>query len=119
MCLEIYVKLDSMAGKGIIRIWRNGVLIISDTKHATLPNKSSAAADTALFMTYWNGGAPQKQIQYIDDVVITSDEPSNGDADGNHMIGPSDWGGGKSTVLVFPNSKHRRGKFVVFLMHYR
>jgi hypothetical protein len=84
-CIEMYVKLSPTAP--IFRIWKNGVLIYEDTTHRTLSSTSDFGS-RALIMTQWNGGAPQAQSQYVDDVVITTDRPSQVDSKGNPMIGP-------------------------------
>src|SRR5574343_2013546 len=94
MCLEIYVKYDN---PGIIRICKNGILVLEDTSHATY---TGGSLDFVYYMSYWNGGAPQIQTQYVDDVVLTTDTPSNVDASGNHMVGPTDWGGGDTSAPV-------------------
>jgi hypothetical protein len=78
-CIEMYVKLGS---PGIFRIWKDGVLVIENTA------STSGSGNRALFMTNWNGGSPQAQTQYMDDVVITTDRPSQVDIKGNPMIGP-------------------------------
>jgi hypothetical protein len=47
------------------------------------------------------------QTEFIDDVVITTDRPANKDAQGNCMIGPTDWapkGAGKATLPAAPAS---------------
>ncbi len=82
-CVEMYVKLGS---PGIFRIWKDGVLVYEDTTHNTA--SGSQATTRALFGSYWNGGVPKNQTEYIDDVVITTDRPSQQDSHGNYMIGP-------------------------------
>lgn len=85
-CLEIYVNLSSSAG--IMRIWKNGELAFEDTQRNTLKN-STDFADFSYIMTYWNGGAPQDQTEYVDELVITTDTPAQKDKNGNPMIGPA------------------------------
>jgi hypothetical protein len=88
--LEMYVMFSSSAG--IFRAWKDGILILEDKSSKTL-SSSSDYADFSYFMSYWNGGCPQNQVMYMDDVVMTTDTPSARDAAGNPMIGPSGSGG--------------------------
>jgi hypothetical protein len=88
--IEMYVRFSSSAG--IFRAWKDGILILEDVSSKTL-NSNSDYADFSYFMSYWNGGCPQDQVMYIDDVVMTTDTPSARDAAGNAMIGPSSIGG--------------------------
>ena len=60
---------------------------------------SSLRADTTM-MGIWNGGAPATQLQYLDDIVITTDQPSNTDAFGNRMIGPTGWSSARRLSLA-------------------
>lgn len=87
---EMYVKFDtvpaSQGGEALVRVWKNGKLLREITDGVTLA-QSDAYSHRSLIFTYWNGGAPQTQHMYIDDVVLTSDEPSARDAQGNPMIG--------------------------------
>ena len=86
--LEIYVKFSTTAG--IIRIWKNGILVFEDLTRRTM-NASSDKSDFSYVMSYWNGGAPQNQTQYLDSFIFTTDTPTNADAAGNRMIGPRNW----------------------------
>lgn len=83
--IEIYVKFSATAG--IIRIWKNGQLVIEDKTRKTLVSSSNISNQSNVF-TYWNGGHPQTQYAWIDDFVWTSERPSNRDVHGNYMIGP-------------------------------
>lgn len=83
---EQYVKFSSVAGQGIYRVWQDGKLIFEDKKTPTLLTHTSVSGYIYLY-TYWNNGAPQTQTSYVDDIVITSDTPSNRDASGNPFIG--------------------------------
>ena len=94
-CIEMYVKLST--SDPIFRIWKNGTLIYEDRSHLTL-RSSSDYADFAYIMTYWNGGAPQVQTQFVDDFIITNERPSKVDNKGNPMIGPGAWTGGGGDV---------------------
>jgi hypothetical protein len=84
--IEMYVKLST--SDPIFRIWKNGSLIYESRSQTTL-GSSTNRADLAYIMTNWNGGAPQSQVQYIDDLIITTDKPVQVDSKGNPMIGSS------------------------------
>ena len=96
--LEIYVYSDPT--NGVVRIWKNGVLADTYTGNTY----DGSGYNTILYMSYWNGGSPSGQSQYIDDVVITTDTPSNVDAQGNHMIGPTNWGSGDTQAPTVPTN---------------
>lgn len=87
---EFYVKVDSVAksagGMADVKVWKNNKLISS------LPNRISAVdkngvIDALLLFTYWNGGSPATQSLYVDDLIMTTDRPTNKDAGGNAFIG--------------------------------
>lgn len=99
--IELYVKLSHVPGQAIYRIWKNGILTYEDKTMPTLMTANDRIEDRFTLFNYWNGGAPKNETAYIDDIKITSDTPSNVDAHGNHMIGPTDWQGGK-TALPLP-----------------
>jgi hypothetical protein len=101
--LELYVKFSATAGQGVIRIWKNGVLVIQDTTRRTLAASSNISNQGNVY-TYWNGGHPQNQTGWIDDFVWTNERPSNQDASGNYMIGPAGWGGGPASHTVTPSA---------------
>lgn len=88
--IEIYIKFSPTAG--IVRIWKNGVLAREETNYRTLAADTDYASGS-LIWTYWNGGHPQDQYAWVDDIIITTDTPSGRDAAGNPMIGPHGWGG--------------------------
>lgn len=94
---EQYVRFDSTPGKGIRRTWFDGQLVMEDKKTATLGSPGSYS-DFIYIWTYWNGGAPKTQTAYIDDVIITSDQPNNTDSKGNPFIGT-----GSVTIHARPN----------------
>lgn len=87
---EMYIKFDdvpaSQGGQSVVRFWKNGVLIGETSDRETL-NNSSVFAESFYIFTYWNGGAPQTQSMYVDDVIITTDTPNATDAAGNPYIG--------------------------------
>jgi hypothetical protein len=87
---EINYKLDTKSkddgGTGEIKIWKNNKLLTDLTDQITLVDATTYAESFFLF-TYWNGNAPATQSLFVDDIVITSDTPSNRDAQGNPFIG--------------------------------
>lgn len=93
---EMYVKFDnvpaSQGGSAIVRVWKDGRLLREITGAKTL-NNSSDTSDRAHIFTYWNGAAPKTQHMYVDDIVVTSDTPSNRDSFGNPMVGGASTGG--------------------------
>ena len=91
-CVEFYVKASSISGQGAFRIWKDGILIYENTTFPTLAASGNSITDVFRVWTNWNGGSPQNQVAYIDDIVITNEQPSNVDASGNRMIGPTNWG---------------------------
>lgn len=92
---EVYIRFSS--GQGIYRVWKNGKLSYENTKWPTLAT-SSDVADLALLFTYWNGNAPKSQSMFVDDIIVTTDRPSNRDSHGNAFIGV----GGSSRVPMAP-----------------
>src|SRR5574343_470584 len=95
VCLELYVKFSPTTPT--VRIWRNGVLVFEDKSHRTA-DSTTDFCDGGWVMSYWNGGAPQAQVMYVDDFQATTDTPSNRDAAGNPMIGPIDWSSSDTTA---------------------
>jgi hypothetical protein len=88
LCMEIYVKFSVM--NGIIRMWKDGVLFAT---HEAATMDDGVSGTLAYLMSTWNSpGSPQMQSQWFDDVIITNEQPTNRDAAGNYMIGPTDWG---------------------------
>lgn len=87
---EMYMKFDtvpaSQGGNAIVRVWKDGKLLKEITDGITL-SQADAYSHRSLIFTYWNGTAPKTQHMYIDDVVLTTDQPSARDAQGNPMIG--------------------------------
>jgi len=98
---EYYIKFDTKSvdegGKGIARMWKDGVLIGEITSELTM-KKSQGYADLMYIFGYWNGGSPQTQKMYVDDLIITSDVPGNKDSAGNPFIGV-----GNFTAIAPPN----------------
>lgn len=86
---ECYMYLDDLpvgaGGTGIVRLWKNGELL-DENNVQTLVN-STDYLDQFLLFTYWNGGSPQTQDMYIDDLVIMTETPSGRDPFNNPFIG--------------------------------
>lgn len=87
MALEMYVKFEPDRS-GIIRAWQNGNLVFDESGISTLKESTDKSMESLIF-TYFNNNSRQTQSAYIDDVVITSDQPSERDAHGNYFIGLS------------------------------
>lgn len=87
---EIYVKFDNVqvdsGGQGRVRVWKNGKLIGNQTKRRTMNNPDDYV-ESALIFSYWNGGSPQTQHLYFDDLVATNVKPASRDSQGNAYIG--------------------------------
>lgn len=87
---EIYVKVDSVAasngGTSILRVWKNNNLIANLKNQVTAVDKTGYV-DSLYMFTYWNGNAPSDAYVYMDDLIMTSDKPSNVDANGYPFIG--------------------------------
>ncbi len=81
-------------GTSRVRVWKNGKLLAELNDIQTLKSKASYA-DRFLIFTYWNGGKPdgsgslpsKDQYLFVDDLILTTDTPSNHDMYGNPMIG--------------------------------
>lgn len=86
---EMYLKLDnipkSQGGSAIVRLWKNGKLILEDLNRRTLSYSNSTSDRTHIF-TYWNGGSPKTQSMWIDNLTITNERPPNRDYSGNYML---------------------------------
>jgi hypothetical protein len=105
---EMYVKFDTVAkangGTGEVRVWKNNQLLLDFTSQATLVS-STDHADGFFVFTYWNGNAPATQSLYTDDIIATSDTPSNKDSAGNACLcGPTPGGAATSTGSSAPTS---------------
>jgi hypothetical protein len=105
---EMYVKFDTTpkasGGTGEVRIWKNNSLLLDLTSQPTLVNTSDHSDGFFLF-TYWNGNAPATQSVYTDDIIVTSDTPSNKDSAGNPCLcGPNPGGSSTSTGSSAPTS---------------
>ena len=70
----------------LVRCWKNGSLIGEFPDRITLKTDGTLATAAYIF-TYWNGSAPKDQELWIDDIVLTTNTPSNIDQSGNNFIG--------------------------------
>lgn len=90
--VQMYLKLSrgdvsTGDGDGVIRIWVDEDLV-DETFQSTLPQGASQKLESVWMGDYWNGGYPQDQAHYIDDVVITTEAPLTLDAADNPFIAP-------------------------------
>jgi hypothetical protein len=83
---EIYIKFSSIPSNSIIRIWQEGSLVFEAAGIVATLGSSNNVSDRVLIGNYYNGNAPKTMSAYIDNIEITSDRPSNSDANGNPMI---------------------------------
>lgn len=87
---EMYIRFDDLkeseGGNALVRVWKDGELLLETRERRTLKFPDAIARDFYLF-TYWNGGSPKDQYMYIDDVKVAIEEPLNRDAHGNPFIG--------------------------------
>jgi hypothetical protein len=84
--IEVYIKFS--ATSPVMRFYKDGVLIREEKSIRTM-NNTTDVADFSYIFTYWNGGSPQTQTAYIDDIVFTTETPASKDAAGNPIIGVS------------------------------
>lgn len=61
--------LHATVGVARVRFWENATLLVDTTTLPTLVNATDEAYAFYLY-TYWNGGAPQTQSCYADDIRI-------------------------------------------------
>ena len=87
---ELYAKLDNVpvteGGMAEARIWIDNELALHTTNLPTI-NAPDTISDFFFLFTYWNGNAPKDQHLWVDNIIITSDEPLNRDADNFPFIG--------------------------------
>lgn len=63
----------SAGGKSRVRVWQDGALIQDENKVKTMTAETDR--QTALYLfTYWNGGGPQTQSAWIDDVRMAANQ---------------------------------------------
>jgi hypothetical protein len=88
--LEIYFRFDEKSekegGNANIKVWIDNTRIWDAQEVATLGD-STDHADAFYLFTYWNGGAPKTQSLYIDNLEITTSEPTKRDTQNFPFIG--------------------------------
>lgn len=89
--IEFYLKLDdetaSQGGTPWVRVWLNGDLFAETNERNTLYTPDTFVESLYLFTYFGNDGAPKTQSLWIDDFVLTTDEPLARDEHGNPFIG--------------------------------
>ena len=92
--LEMYVRFGTTDATTTHRLWLDGELIFDSSNDSTNNPVLGSSSDTCtriLFFTYWNDAVRTSQYAYLDDILITTDTPSNRDSKGNPMIGPGNF----------------------------
>ena len=91
--VELYVKMG-LAGQGIVRCWRNGILWFEDKLNATAIDSGGFIKTITLFGHYSDtadeAGSPKDQSVWVDDIVVTNQRPSHTDSKGNPFMGVGD-----------------------------
>ena len=89
--IQVYMFLDDVpvdaGGEGRFRIWVDDVLLAEGTDKATL-DAATSEVRSIWWGNYWNGGFPNDQHWYMDEIVMTSEAPNTLDADGFPYIDP-------------------------------
>lgn len=89
--VEWYLYLDdkkaSQGGNATVRVWVDGILIGETFERITLKYPTSYISNLNFFTYYGNERSPKDQSVYVDDVVITTDQPLTKDEAGNRFIG--------------------------------
>lgn len=93
---QVYLRLSKGdgtidAGNGLLRVWVNNTLI-GETQRNTLPPVGHVQEGSLLqslwWGNYWNGGFPQFQSWYHDEVIVTTQTPNTVDSGGRPFIHP-------------------------------
>lgn len=97
--LELYVYFHETAG--VVRIWKDGILVFQDTNVKTVPN--GVGLSYTQYWGTWNQnpyvlGSGTSQTFWVDDLTLQTDVPDNVDAYGNRMISTGGGGGGGDTT---------------------
>lgn len=90
-CYEIYMKMDTGTTDGAGKIWRDGVLVASNTSMNWSNGDPDAILGWGYFELVGNKKDPKLTRAYyvdIDDLVVYNTAPPNKDAQGNPFIGP-------------------------------
>jgi hypothetical protein len=98
---ELYAYLDetsqAQGGQAVVRTWIDDKLLTEERRIETLSTSGTTATSLYLF-TYWNGGAPKTQHLYVDDIIITNEQPVARDQFSNPMIGKSPYSADLGTI---------------------
>jgi hypothetical protein len=88
-CVEARARLnDAGQSNGVFQMWINGELDAQRTDLNWVGSYDSYGINAVFFENYWNGGAPQRQERFFDNLVVSTArigclEPGSGDDDGN------------------------------------
>lgn len=89
--VEMYLKLDNLkeseGGDARVRVWFDGELIGDTGERRTLKQTDSYLKWFYLFTWWGNSGAHKTQSFYVDDLMLTTDQPMAVDSEGNRYIG--------------------------------
>jgi PKD repeat protein len=88
-CYEYYIGNVGSSNQ-THRVWVDGILRLELTG---IGHGAGESIVDIRFMDTWNDGVSQSQTCYWDDIVVTTDTPSERDARGNRMIGLLSGGG--------------------------
>jgi len=80
---QIFFHSNPALGKG--RFWENGVFVQEFTGQTKAPG--TVTVTRILHGDYWNGGSPQAQSWYLDEIIITTQTPDAVDTSGRPYIG--------------------------------
>jgi len=79
-CVEAQVRLnDPGLSNGIQRFWIDGALEAQNANLNFVGTYTDFAINAVFFENYWNGGSPQNQQRYFDNIVISTNRIGCGD----------------------------------------
>ena len=96
LAVQVYLRLSkgdtpNGDGNGLIRVWVNEDLV-GEFQRNTLPpaghTHDGQLMKSVWWGNYWNGGFPNDQRWYMDEVIVTTDRPNTTDTSGNPFIHP-------------------------------
>ncbi|MGQ0715393.1 MAG: Ig-like domain-containing protein [Gemmatimonadaceae bacterium] len=72
-CIEAHMRLnDAGQSNGVLEFWINGNLEARQATLNFLGSFSAYAINAIFFENYWNGGSPQTQERYWDNIVVST-----------------------------------------------